>query len=184
MLNKWFEAGRRAIVWWSVSCLPYQYKTCKDGSVLGVTVTRIALLTHCQALTQSCSYTEGILSLTHTHRHKHTLVYPGSDPFLLLSCSWNHSERLGLQEGRGALARHPDGETFAFGLETLRLLCSCSVTRRDVNCVSAERDEHDARHQRAVLPDEGQPSVLDPESVPVQRSASASVSQPDTHIKC
>uniref|UniRef100_A0A3B5AW37 Disco-interacting protein 2 homolog C-like n=1 Tax=Stegastes partitus TaxID=144197 RepID=A0A3B5AW37_9TELE len=36
-----------------------EYKTCKDGSVLGVTVTRIALLTHCQALTQSCSYTEG-----------------------------------------------------------------------------------------------------------------------------
>uniref|UniRef100_A0A3Q2E602 Disco-interacting protein 2 homolog C-like n=1 Tax=Cyprinodon variegatus TaxID=28743 RepID=A0A3Q2E602_CYPVA len=36
-----------------------EYKTCKDGSVLGVTVTRIALLTHSQALTQSCSYTEG-----------------------------------------------------------------------------------------------------------------------------
>ncbi|CAF98605.1 unnamed protein product, partial [Tetraodon nigroviridis] len=35
-----------------------EYKTCKDGSVLGVTVTRIAMLTHCQALTQSCSYTE------------------------------------------------------------------------------------------------------------------------------
>ncbi|XP_056594715.1 disco-interacting protein 2 homolog C isoform X5 [Triplophysa dalaica] len=35
-----------------------EYKTCKDGSVLGVTVTRIALLTHCQALTQSCGYTE------------------------------------------------------------------------------------------------------------------------------
>ncbi|TWW70667.1 Disco-interacting protein 2 -like protein C, partial [Takifugu flavidus] len=35
-----------------------EYKTCKDGSVLGVTVTRIALLTHCQAMTQSCSYTE------------------------------------------------------------------------------------------------------------------------------
>ncbi|KFO18507.1 Disco-interacting protein 2 like protein C [Fukomys damarensis] len=35
-----------------------EYKTCKDGSVLGVTVTRIALLTHCQALTQACSYTE------------------------------------------------------------------------------------------------------------------------------
>ncbi|KAL8164944.1 UNVERIFIED_CONTAM: Disco-interacting protein 2 C, partial [Gekko kuhli] len=34
------------------------YKTCKDGSVLGVTVTRIALLTHCQALTQACGYTE------------------------------------------------------------------------------------------------------------------------------
>uniref|UniRef100_A0A7N8XRY9 Disco interacting C n=1 Tax=Mastacembelus armatus TaxID=205130 RepID=A0A7N8XRY9_9TELE len=31
--------------------------TC-DGSVLGVTVMRIAMLTHCQTLTQSCSYTE------------------------------------------------------------------------------------------------------------------------------
>lgn len=27
--------------------------------MLGVTVTRIALLTHCQALTQACGYTEG-----------------------------------------------------------------------------------------------------------------------------
>ncbi|XP_038654269.1 disco-interacting protein 2 homolog C isoform X6 [Scyliorhinus canicula] len=35
-----------------------EYKTCKDGSVLGVTVTRIALLTHSQALTQACAYTE------------------------------------------------------------------------------------------------------------------------------
>ncbi|XP_061094234.1 disco-interacting protein 2 homolog C isoform X5 [Conger conger] len=35
-----------------------EYKTCKDGSVLGVTVTRTALLTHCQSLTQSCGYTE------------------------------------------------------------------------------------------------------------------------------
>uniref|UniRef100_A0A8C7Z092 Disco interacting C n=1 Tax=Oryzias sinensis TaxID=183150 RepID=A0A8C7Z092_9TELE len=35
-----------------------EYKTCKDGGVLGVTVTRIAMLTHCQSLTQSCSYTE------------------------------------------------------------------------------------------------------------------------------
>ncbi|XP_056247343.1 disco-interacting protein 2 homolog C isoform X4 [Seriola aureovittata] len=35
-----------------------EYKTCKDGSVLGVTVMRISMLTHCQALTQSCSYTE------------------------------------------------------------------------------------------------------------------------------
>ncbi|XP_041928744.1 disco-interacting protein 2 homolog C-like isoform X2 [Alosa sapidissima] len=35
-----------------------EYKTCKDGSVLGVTVSRIAMLSHCQALTQSCGYTE------------------------------------------------------------------------------------------------------------------------------
>uniref|UniRef100_A0A672RXQ8 Disco interacting C n=1 Tax=Sinocyclocheilus grahami TaxID=75366 RepID=A0A672RXQ8_SINGR len=42
-----------------------EYKTCKDGSVLGVTVTRIALLTHCQALTQSCGYTEGEVLICH-----------------------------------------------------------------------------------------------------------------------
>ncbi|KAJ0059213.1 hypothetical protein NL108_009578 [Boleophthalmus pectinirostris] len=35
-----------------------EYKTCKDGSVLGVTVTRTAMLAHSQALTQCCSYTE------------------------------------------------------------------------------------------------------------------------------
>uniref|UniRef100_A0A3B3SNM2 Disco interacting C n=1 Tax=Paramormyrops kingsleyae TaxID=1676925 RepID=A0A3B3SNM2_9TELE len=35
-----------------------EYKTCKDGSVLGVTVMRIAMLTHCQGLTQSCGYAE------------------------------------------------------------------------------------------------------------------------------
>lgn len=44
----------------SILSVSFQYKTCKDGSVLGVTVTRIALLTHCQALTQACSYTEGV----------------------------------------------------------------------------------------------------------------------------
>lgn len=43
-----------------LSTFSLQYKTCKDGSVLGVTVTRIALLTHCQALTQACGYTEGM----------------------------------------------------------------------------------------------------------------------------
>nr|XP_057943175.1 disco-interacting protein 2 homolog C isoform X6 [Doryrhamphus excisus] len=35
-----------------------EYKTCKDGGVLGVTVTRVAMLSHCQAITQACTYTE------------------------------------------------------------------------------------------------------------------------------
>ncbi|XP_057714016.1 disco-interacting protein 2 homolog C-like isoform X2 [Corythoichthys intestinalis] len=35
-----------------------EYKTCKDGGVLGVTVTRAAMLAHCQALTQACAYTQ------------------------------------------------------------------------------------------------------------------------------
>ncbi|CAF98741.1 unnamed protein product, partial [Tetraodon nigroviridis] len=60
-----------------------EYKTCKDGSVLGVTVTRIALLTHCQALTQSCSYTEGMRAHTNTHTHTHTFCSFNSRPLRL-----------------------------------------------------------------------------------------------------
>ncbi|XP_066588947.1 disco-interacting protein 2 homolog A isoform X2 [Prorops nasuta] len=36
-----------------------EYTTDKDGSVMGVTVTRASMLTHCRALTQACGYTEG-----------------------------------------------------------------------------------------------------------------------------
>lgn len=37
----------------------FQYKTSKEGSVMGVTVSRIAMLSHCQALSQACNYSEG-----------------------------------------------------------------------------------------------------------------------------
>uniref|UniRef100_A0A672V8E0 Disco interacting B n=1 Tax=Strigops habroptila TaxID=2489341 RepID=A0A672V8E0_STRHB len=36
-----------------------EYKTSKEGSVMGVTVSRIAMLSHCQALSQACNYSEG-----------------------------------------------------------------------------------------------------------------------------
>lgn len=36
-----------------------EYTTDKDGSVMGVTVTRAAMLAHCRMLTQACNYTEG-----------------------------------------------------------------------------------------------------------------------------
>ncbi|KAI9553366.1 putative disco-interacting protein 2 isoform X2 [Daphnia sinensis] len=36
-----------------------EYKTDKEGSVMGVTITRSAMLSHCRALTAACSYTEG-----------------------------------------------------------------------------------------------------------------------------
>lgn len=58
---------------WPLGFTDLQYKTCKDGSVLGVTVTRIALLTHCQALTQSCGYTEGEPN-TNTHTYTDTVM--------------------------------------------------------------------------------------------------------------
>lgn len=41
-----------------VSCV-VQYTTDKDGSVMGVTVARAAMLSHCRMLTQACNYTEG-----------------------------------------------------------------------------------------------------------------------------
>lgn len=36
-----------------------EYTSDKDGSVMGVTVTRQAMLNHCRALTMACHYTEG-----------------------------------------------------------------------------------------------------------------------------
>ncbi|CAL8265836.1 unnamed protein product [Lota lota] len=35
-----------------------EYKTSKEGSTMGITVSHSAMLAHCQALTQACSYTE------------------------------------------------------------------------------------------------------------------------------
>ncbi|CAG09279.1 unnamed protein product, partial [Tetraodon nigroviridis] len=36
-----------------------EYKTSKEGSTMGVTVSHSAMLTHCHTLTQACGYTEG-----------------------------------------------------------------------------------------------------------------------------
>ena len=43
-----------------MSLFPIQYSSAKDGSALGVTVTRSALLTHCRSLTTACLYREGM----------------------------------------------------------------------------------------------------------------------------
>uniref|UniRef100_A0AAR2LLB7 DMAP1-binding domain-containing protein n=1 Tax=Pygocentrus nattereri TaxID=42514 RepID=A0AAR2LLB7_PYGNA len=36
-----------------------EYKTSKEGSTMGITVSHAAMLAHCHALTQACGYTEG-----------------------------------------------------------------------------------------------------------------------------
>uniref|UniRef100_A0A671R572 Disco-interacting protein 2 homolog A-like n=1 Tax=Sinocyclocheilus anshuiensis TaxID=1608454 RepID=A0A671R572_9TELE len=36
-----------------------EYKTSKEGSTMGITVSHSAMLAHCHALTQACGYTEG-----------------------------------------------------------------------------------------------------------------------------
>lgn len=48
---------------------PPQYKASKEGTVMGVAVSKISMLTHCQALTQACNYCEGqssVLYVTYT----------------------------------------------------------------------------------------------------------------------
>jgi acyl-CoA synthetase (AMP-forming)/AMP-acid ligase II len=36
-----------------------EYSTDRDGSVMGVTITRVAMVKHCRMLTMACNYTEG-----------------------------------------------------------------------------------------------------------------------------
>uniref|UniRef100_A0A8C2L0M3 Disco-interacting protein 2 homolog Bb n=1 Tax=Cyprinus carpio TaxID=7962 RepID=A0A8C2L0M3_CYPCA len=36
-----------------------EYKASKEGTVMGVAVSKVAMLTHCQALSQACNYCEG-----------------------------------------------------------------------------------------------------------------------------
>ncbi|XP_067935039.1 disco-interacting protein 2 homolog C-like isoform X2 [Watersipora subatra] len=36
-----------------------EYTTAKDGSVMGVTISNLAMISHCRTLTQACCYTEG-----------------------------------------------------------------------------------------------------------------------------
>lgn len=36
-----------------------EYSTDRDGSVMGITITRAAMLSHCRTLTMACNYTEG-----------------------------------------------------------------------------------------------------------------------------
>lgn len=38
-----------------------QYKTSKEGSTVGITVSHASMLAHCHALTQACGYSEGKL---------------------------------------------------------------------------------------------------------------------------
>lgn len=39
----------------------FQYKTSKEGSTVGITVSHASMLAHCHALTQACGYSEGEL---------------------------------------------------------------------------------------------------------------------------
>lgn len=53
---RWVRILSIGLILW---CVCFQYKASKEGTVMGVAVSKISLLTHCQALTQACNYCEG-----------------------------------------------------------------------------------------------------------------------------
>lgn len=58
LLFFFFSSFSLCLTCFSMSLLP-QYKASKEGTVMGVAVSKISMLTHCQALTQACNYCEG-----------------------------------------------------------------------------------------------------------------------------
>lgn len=44
-----------------VQTFSFQYKTSKEGSTVGITISHASMLAHCHALTQACGYSEGKL---------------------------------------------------------------------------------------------------------------------------
>lgn len=61
--------------------LSVQYKANKEGTVVGVAVSKVAMLTHCQALTQACNYCEGECTYRHTSYHMMISV---------INTAWSH----------------------------------------------------------------------------------------------
>ncbi|KAF3843036.1 hypothetical protein F7725_001885 [Dissostichus mawsoni] len=58
-----------------------EYKTSKEGSTMGITVSNSAMLAHCHALTQACGYTEECHESD--ARDQHSLLPDESQPALL-----------------------------------------------------------------------------------------------------
>uniref|UniRef100_A0A8D2NJ90 Disco interacting B n=1 Tax=Zonotrichia albicollis TaxID=44394 RepID=A0A8D2NJ90_ZONAL len=111
-----------------------EYKTSKEGSVMGVTVSRVAMLAHCQALSQACNYSEGetivnVLDfkkdaglwhgiLTNVMNKLHTISVPYS---VMKTCplSWVQRVHLGFAMGR-------DTEHTSFCCSGCLTECICS----------------------------------------------------------
>nr|XP_032651221.1 disco-interacting protein 2 homolog B isoform X1 [Chelonoidis abingdonii] len=98
-----------------------EYKTSKEGSVMGVTVSRIAMLSHCQALSQACNYSEGetivnVLDfkkdaglwhgmLTNVMNKLHTLSVPYS---VMKTCPLSWVQRVHTHKAKVALVKCRD----------------------------------------------------------------------------
>uniref|UniRef100_A0A671TBW0 Disco-interacting protein 2 homolog B-A-like n=1 Tax=Sinocyclocheilus anshuiensis TaxID=1608454 RepID=A0A671TBW0_9TELE len=98
-----------------------EYKASKEGTVMGVAVSKISMLTHCQALTQACNYCEGetlvnVLDfkkdsglwhgvLTSVMNRIHTISVPYS---VMKACPLSWVQRVHVHKARVALVKCRD----------------------------------------------------------------------------
>uniref|UniRef100_A0A672P3M3 Disco-interacting protein 2 homolog B-A-like n=1 Tax=Sinocyclocheilus grahami TaxID=75366 RepID=A0A672P3M3_SINGR len=98
-----------------------EYKASKEGTVMGVAVSKVAMLTHCQALTQACNYCEGetlvnVLDfkkdmglwhgvLTSIMNRIHTISVPYA---VMKACPQSWVQRVHIHKARVALAKCRD----------------------------------------------------------------------------
>uniref|UniRef100_A0A8C9WHH2 Disco-interacting protein 2 homolog Bb n=1 Tax=Scleropages formosus TaxID=113540 RepID=A0A8C9WHH2_SCLFO len=98
-----------------------EYKASKEGTVMGVAVSKVAMLTHCQALTQACNYSEGetlvnVLDfkkdmglwhgvLTSVMNRIHTVSVPYA---VMKACPMSWVQRVHLHKARVALVKCRD----------------------------------------------------------------------------
>uniref|UniRef100_A0A8C3AWK1 Disco-interacting protein 2 homolog Ba n=1 Tax=Cyclopterus lumpus TaxID=8103 RepID=A0A8C3AWK1_CYCLU len=98
-----------------------EYKASKEGTVMGVAVSKISLLTHCQALTQACNYCEGetlvnVLDckkdmgmwhgvLTSVMNRIHTITVPYA---VMKACPMSWVQRVHIHKARVALVKCRD----------------------------------------------------------------------------
>ncbi|CAL8277580.1 unnamed protein product, partial [Boreogadus saida] len=98
-----------------------EYKATKEGTVMGVAVSKISMLTHCQALTQACNYCEGetlvnVLDckkdmglwhgvLTSVMNRIHTISVPYA---VMKACPMSWVQRVHIHKARVALVKCRD----------------------------------------------------------------------------
>ncbi|XP_011620219.1 disco-interacting protein 2 homolog B-A isoform X1 [Takifugu rubripes] len=98
-----------------------EYKASKEGTVMGVAVSKISMLTHCQALTQACNYCEGetlvnVLDckkdmglwhgvLTSVMNRIHTITVPYA---VMKACPISWVQRVHIHKARVALVKCRD----------------------------------------------------------------------------
>uniref|UniRef100_A0A8C4GHL0 Disco-interacting protein 2 homolog Ba n=1 Tax=Dicentrarchus labrax TaxID=13489 RepID=A0A8C4GHL0_DICLA len=98
-----------------------EYKASKEGTVMGVAVSKISMLTHCQALSQACNYCEGetlvnVLDckkdmgmwhgvLTSVMNRIHTITVPYA---VMKACPMSWVQRVHIHKARVALVKCRD----------------------------------------------------------------------------